>query len=89
MMIFEVMNIENIKHDMFKRHHDGPNRGPLFVRCLEGETDRCTDGRDKIPQFYRTSPPSGPLPKKEKKMRGKIRIGCGCFLLSVSLKALL
>ena len=24
MMIFEVMNIEKIKHDMFKRHHDGP-----------------------------------------------------------------
>ena len=31
----------------------------------DGRTDRRTDGRtDKIPLFYRTSPPSGPLPKK-------------------------
>ena len=27
MMIFEVMNIENIKHDVFKCHHDGPTGG--------------------------------------------------------------
>ena len=34
-----------------------------------GGTDVWTDGRtyrqDKIPLFYRTSPPSGPLPKKQ------------------------
>ena len=35
-----------------------------------GGTDGQTYGKDKIPLLYRTSPPSGPLPKKlEKKQR--------------------
>ena len=44
--------------------------------------DRRTDGRDKIPLFYRISPPSGPLPKKrarkaKKEKRGKREKGEG------------
>ena len=51
-------------------------------RPIDGRRDRWTDGRtdgrtDKLipPVFYRTSSPSGPLPKKEKKYKNKLLKG--------------